>query len=320
MKYGIWGSVINSMEKKFPSSYLDSYLLECGYNGYSSIVFANGPDILYEKYIDGINSKTKQDISFLVPGILSLLTGIAIDRHYLKSVEVPIRTILPEFDLGRDHLHRVIKVKHLLSMSSGLLWSSSRHWLRPIYYDLLNLDNTSEVLSDILVSNVPGMQYSYKEWDYLLLAVILENVLNVSLNEFCQEALFRPLGIQLNEDNFNISSKTIIHNLYGNQHSFSCSVDDIHKLSQMLLNNGMYGDKKILSRGYIREMLQPQKTNENYGYLWSLYPFGYGIVGSCSQGLIINPEQNVIYILLLQDKYQNIEYRGIYAKLLENLL
>ena len=307
------------MDKQFSSSYLDAYLVEHHYKDYSSIVFAKGPYILYEKYAESFNANTNQDTSFLIPGIISLLTGIAIDRHYLKSLEVPIRTILPEFDMGRDHLHRIIKIKHLLSMTSGLLWSSSKHWIRPIYYDLLYKENTSDVLSELLVSNVPGMQYCYKEWDYILLAVILEKVLKVSLDEFCCEVLFDPLDIYLSKDDFNLSSKSIIHNLYADQHNFSSSVNDIHKLSQMLLNNGVYKKKKILSLGYVRDMQQPQEANNSYGYMWTLFPFGYGIIGKCNQKLILNPKLNISYLLLLKDDHNNIEYRGIYAKLLENM-
>ncbi len=308
------------MNKKFPSSYLDQYLSEHHYTDYSSIIFAKENNIIFEKHREGYTSDTKQDVSFLVPSLISLLTGIAIDRHHLKSVEVPIYTILPEFDLGRDHLHRVIKIKHLLSMTSGLLWSSSMHWLRPIYYDLLNNVNTSDVLSDILVSNVPGMKYCYKEWDYILLAIILEKVLDVSLDDFCKEALFMPLDIHLTQDDFCISVESIIYNLYGKEKNFTCSPNDINKLSQMIINNGIHENKKVISIGYIREMFEPQKANHNYGYLWSLYPFGYGINGSCSQRLIINLDLKISYLLLLKEKHKKLEYNGIYAKLMEHLL
>lgn len=308
------------MGEQLSNSYLDDYLSEHDYNDYSSIVFIRNSEIIYQKHKEGINLDTKQDISFLIPAIISLLTGIALDRHYLKSVEVPIRTILPEFDIGRDHLHRVIKIKHLLSMSSGLLWSSSMHWLRPIYYDLIHEENTSYVLSDILVADVPGMHYCYKEWDYILLSVTLEKVLDVSLDEFCKEALFKPLGIELSEQDFYLSSKSIITNMLQHQNNFTCSSKDVCKLSQMLLENGIYQNKKILSKGYMRDMLEPQKTNPDFGYLWTLYPFGYGIIGKCNQGLILNPGYKISYILLLQNKQEKVEYCGIFAKLMEHVL
>lgn len=304
----------------FSESYLDEYLSEHHYNDYSSIVFTKNSEVIFEKYRAGFHGETKQDMAFLIPGIISLLTGIAIDRHYLKSVEVPVRTILPEFDCGRDHLHRIIKIKHLLSMDSGLLWSSSMHWQRPILYDLINQENTSYVLSDILVSHVPGMQYCYKEWDYILLAVILEKVLPCSLNEFSQEALFRPLGIELQDEDFYLSSKSILRNLYLKERNFTGSTNDIHKLSYMLLNNGKVGSKKLLSVGYLREMQQPKKTNDSYGYLWTLFPFGYGIIDRYCQGLILNPDLHISYSLLLKEKHKKLEYRGIYAKLMEHVL
>lgn len=305
------------MDKHTNSSGIDDYLISHGFLDCSSIVFSKDGNILYEKYHKNFYFTKNQDISFLIPGIIGLLTGIAIDRHYLKSVEVPVRSVLPEFDLKKDHLHRVMKVKHLLSMNSGILWSSSNFWLSPIYYNLLNSGNPAAVLSNILVADVPGLHHYYKEWDFILLALMLESTLDCSLQEFCQEVLFRPLDIILSDSTFYLSSDSIIRNLLSSDRTLNCSPEDLHKLGILLINNGIYNGKKIISAGFMREMQAPQKTNPNYGYMWSIYPFGYGIIGKCGQCMIVNPEKKLIYILLSKDKRKRKEYRGIYAKLLE---
>lgn len=305
------------MDMNRNSSRIDDYLISHGFSDYSSIIFSKDGNILYEKYHDNYHFKKNQDISFLISGIIGLLTGIAIDRHYIKSVEVPIYKVLPEFDLKKDHLHRVIKIKHLLSMTSGILWSSSNFWLKPIYYDLLYSGNPAEAISNILVAEVPGLHYCYKEWDFILLALILEKALDCSLQEFCQNALFKHLDINLSDSTFNLSSDAIIHNLFSTDHNLNCSPEDIHKIGKLLINNGFYNGKKIISAGFMREMQTPQKTNPNYGYMWSIYPFGYGIIGKCGQCFIVNPEKKLIYLLLSKDKTNRKEYNGIYAKLLE---
>lgn len=308
------------MEEIYLSSVMDDYLVTHGYTDYSGILLSKKGEILYSKYHIDYSVDQLQDISFLVPGIISLLTGIALDRHYIKSVEVPIRTILPEFDLGIDHLHRIIKIKHLLSMSSGILWSSSKLWLTRIYRDLLTLNNPAMALSDVLVANVPGMQYYYKEWDFILLATILEKVLHCSLDEFCQEALLKPLGINVSEEDFSISSESIIQNFFSTRQSINLSIADLHKIAEMLINKGKYQNKRIISAGYIREMLTPQKTNAEYGYMWSIYPYGYGINDRYGQSFTIVPDQEICYILLTRHKYTRKDYNGVFTKLREELL
>ncbi len=307
------------MKEQVLSSTMNDYLVTHSYTDYSGILLSKKGKILYSHYHKDYSIDQVQDISFLVPGIISLLTGIALDRHYLKSVEVPIRTVLPEFDLRTDHLHRIIKIKHLLTMSSGILWSSSKLWLRPIYIDLLKLHNPALALSDILVADVPGMQYCYKEWDFILLATILEHILDCSLDEFCQEALFKPLNIEVLEEEFSISSESIIQNFFSTRQSINLSIADVHKIAEMLINKGKYHNKRIISAGYIREMLTPQKTNAEYGYMWSIYPYGYGIADKFGQSFIIIPDQEIFYILLTRHKYTRKDYSGVFTKLWESI-
>lgn len=52
--------------------------------------------------------------------ILSALIGIAIEKGYIKNVDVPIIHYFPQFD--KDKEDERITIKHLLTMTSGLHW------------------------------------------------------------------------------------------------------------------------------------------------------------------------------------------------------
>ena len=77
---------------------------------------------------------------------------------------------------------------------------------------------------------------------------------------------------------------------------------DMARIGAMVLAGGTFDGKRILSEGYIREMLTPyQKLGERfgsmeYGYLW-YKPYAdrevYAAIGDCGNIIYINREENV---------------------------
>jgi CubicO group peptidase (beta-lactamase class C family) len=80
------------------------------------------------------------------------------------------------------------------------------------------------------------------------------------------------------------------------------SAKDMATIGELVLNNGMYDGKRIISEEYISEMLTPrQKLGErmgymNYGYLW-YKPFDdrevYAAIGDSGNIIYINREKDI---------------------------
>ncbi|HYR07540.1 MAG TPA: serine hydrolase domain-containing protein, partial [Longimicrobium sp.] len=109
------------------------------------------------------------------------------------SLDDDVRRHVPEVpDYGTP-----ITLRHLLNHTSGLRdWGSVMQlagWPRGtrIYTHAHALDVISRQKS---LNFTPGAEYSYSNTGYNLLAIIVERVSGVSLNEFSRRELFEPLG------------------------------------------------------------------------------------------------------------------------------
>lgn len=109
------------------------------------------------------------------------------------SLDDNIREHVPEIPA----YDRPITIRHLLHHTSGLrdyltLWSlSGRN-----FADSMTEEEILDLLSRQKALNFPpGDQYMYSNSGYFLLAVIVKRVSGLSLREFAEENIFRPLGM-----------------------------------------------------------------------------------------------------------------------------
>ena len=105
-----------------------------------------------------------------------------------------VRTHVPELPTYDD----TITIRHLLNHTSGLRdWGSVaalEGWGRGTrthdHDDVLRILATQRSLN-----HRPGHEYSYTNSGYNLLSIIVERISGQSLNEFCRERIFEPLGM-----------------------------------------------------------------------------------------------------------------------------
>ena len=86
----------------------------------SVLVWQDG-QLQAECYFNGFTAESRHNIKSVVKSILSIGIGIAQDQGLL-NLDDKISKYLMEFNEGRDLRHRMITIKHLLTMSSGIFW------------------------------------------------------------------------------------------------------------------------------------------------------------------------------------------------------
>ena len=83
------------------------------------------------------------------------------------------------------------------------------------------------------------------------------------------------------------------------------SAKDMSTIGELLLEDGVFNGKRIISEGYLKEMLSPHlKLGErfgfmNYGYLW-YKPYDdrevYAAIGDSGNIIYINTEFQILFI------------------------
>src|SRR5690606_23438885 len=84
------------------------------------ILFQNG-EIVHQHYARGGSFEKPINIKSASKSILNALTGIALQRGDLRSLDAPISEYLPQYfaRIPNNDQRRAITVRHLLTMSSG---------------------------------------------------------------------------------------------------------------------------------------------------------------------------------------------------------
>ncbi|MDD2710067.1 MAG: serine hydrolase [Verrucomicrobiae bacterium] len=176
----------------------------------------------------------------------------------LLDFDTPFTAYLPEYTAP---LKNPVTVRDLAMHLSG--FGQQNHYTA----------NTGGEIRKKLVSvppqNPPREKFEYSCWNYHLLGMIIENVTGKSLDHFCSERIFSPLGMRNTSlgkpltSNPELLAKTcgtekpgqisdfIAFKLYrdgftaGNAGVFSCA-PDLAKFCRCLLNSGKYSEEKQL--------------------------------------------------------------------------
>lgn len=173
----------------------------------------------------------------------SLGIGIASDKGYL-NIEDEIISYFPEQlpEQISNNLSK-IKIKHLLTMTSGLNNNA--------YEELYPQKNWIKAFLNQKFPQEPGSYYCYSTHGSHMLSAIVEKATGNSLLEFLNENLFKQLDIPKPQ------WETCPLGMTAGGMGLSLSTESIAKVGVMLLNKGIYQRKRILSESYVNEATSP---------------------------------------------------------------
>jgi CubicO group peptidase (beta-lactamase class C family) len=227
-----------------------------------------------------------------------------------------------------------IKIKNLLLHNSGIggeIDSMDINW---------NKDDLLIALSNIRLKYKTGEQILHSEINSLILQLIVERIAGRPLDEFLNERLFKPLGMdntfflstkKLNVDN-NIMNNNqfqygsylsqtellnkIMNGVSGFDGLYSTS-DDLSIFAQMILQNGYYDGEQYISAATIKLFTTPQLPESYSGLGWSTYisevnicndfsDSSFGYIADNGSSIWIDPDKKIFIILLADSIFENI--------------
>lgn len=243
------------------------------------IVYKKGEKVI-EEYFKGAHENESVHTFSVVKSIVAILVGIAIDKGYLESVHQKVLDFFPEYKLKRNQEQlKEVTIENFLTMTVPYKFKSEP-WTKVC---------TSEDWGGKILEQIGGKQQIGEKFQYSTLGIqVLSNVLskatNMSLKDFATKYLFEPLEIQ-DVPNANVYDRASQESFYKTRDSrgwvkdpngnyttgwgLSLTTDDFAKIGLMVLNKGVYNEKRILSEQYICDMLVERE--ETYGYLWWIY-------------------------------------------------
>jgi CubicO group peptidase (beta-lactamase class C family) len=188
--------------------------------------------------------------------IVSMAVGLLVDDGRIKSLDTPVAAFYPEWNQGKK---RDITIRHLMTHTSGLQNEPNTNVEIYPSPDFVQLALSAEL------EDTPGRAFRYNNKALNLLAGVVQKASGKRLDAFLQERLFAPLGIV---------TATWTLDQAGNPHGMSglqIEPRDLAKLGQLMLNNGQWNGKQLLSAKWVAlSTTLSTKLAPQLGLLWWL--------------------------------------------------
>jgi CubicO group peptidase (beta-lactamase class C family) len=251
-----------------------------------------GGRIAIERYFRGAESAEAINTKSVTKSVLSALTGIALARGTLDSIDAPVAKWLAA-DLPEDadtHMSR-LTVRHLLSMTAGFEWQENG----PVTRDWMRSPNQVRFTLGMRTVAPPGRDFNYNTAASHLLAVALSRAARMGLAEYADSMLFTPIGVTLGpwgrDSQGNFEGGSELH----------LTPRDMARFGLLYLGRGRWKDRQVVPEAWVLESTRPQGRID-YGYYWWYLPEEWGgpainALGYGGQLISIVPDANAVIVL-----------------------
>ncbi|MFK7935429.1 MAG: serine hydrolase domain-containing protein [Saprospiraceae bacterium] len=260
----------------------------------ASIAIIDQGEVVYAKgfgYADRANNiKVTPETPFKVASVTKSFTALAVMQLHEKgllNINESIKKYIPELTIAnRFAEENEIYIKDILTHLSGL---PSDVFNGMIAVNPPDIHWLIAELNKQQLTTPPAFYLSYSNVGYGLLGLLIERVSGLSYAEYMQQHVFAPLEMNhssaVNDVTENLSKgyadKKELLMAKSSSPGGSCissSALDLLKFTQMLLQDGQFNDKKLISSTAVAEMETNWQANnslptaETYGYALDVRP------------------------------------------------
>jgi CubicO group peptidase (beta-lactamase class C family) len=237
-------------------------------NIHSVLIVKNGKLVL-EEYFYGYARHKIHSMMSVSKSITSLLIGITIDQKKISDIDKKIYEFFPSYrDISWDDLKNTIRLKHVLNMTAGLDWN---YWVysdadpRSTTQAMIGSDDWIRFVLEREMVDTPGKRFVYSNGLTILLGEILRNATGEYADKFAEEFLFDRLGIS------DFSWQKLPDGTIITAWGLNLKPCDMAKIGYMMLKEGKWKDKRIVSSSWVKESTKAQSEGDmllgsGYGY------------------------------------------------------
>lgn len=287
----------------------------------------------YDSASPSVQCSTLFDLASLTKVLATTLSIMKLSDQGRFNSDSKLTDYFPEIS---DPEKKKITLRHLLTHTSGY-----ESW-RPFH--LQGEPTKAEIINTILNAKLvyhPGDSSIYSDWNFILLAQIIEKISGLPLDQFANQEIYQPLGLK--NTLFNPSARDLntiapteldtvwrkrlvqgtVHDetaqllggVSGHAGLFS-TIQDVSVLAQLLLNKGEFNGIRIFSPETVEQFTKLSSFKGLRGLGWDIKspkgytsagtlmgPKTYGHLGFTGTSIWIDPEMGVGVIVLSNRVY-----------------
>ena len=195
----------------------------------------------------------------------SALIGIARGQDRLPDLQTGLLELFPQYDKieNLDKNKRKVTLHHILSMTAGFEWDEFSPGAMSDPNMMRSPDWIRHVL-DLPMRDAPGTRWVYNSGCSMLLSDILQRSTGLAVDEFAQQYLFEPIGIE--NWRWSLGKNDVINTAGG----LSMTRRDMARLGILYLNNGRWRGRQVVPEDWVI-LSTSLKTQANADY----FPYAY---------------------------------------------
>ncbi len=269
--------------------------------------------IVYEGYFNGKKRESIHTSFSAAKSFVSALIGVAITDGSIESVDDPVIKYIPEIaGRGLDEM----TIRDLLLMNSGIRYQYNYElpfYLHPFGDDSLTYYSTDMRKTALRVEadGTPiGKVFHYNNYHLLLEGLILERSTGMTVSEYMQEKIWKPMGAEYPASWSLDSEESGFEKM---ESGINARAVDYARFGSIFLHNGFWNGAQILSEEWIYESTSPiqrdlghEVLNDGkwyYKYHWAGLQnvdgtYDYYAHGHFEQLVYVAPRKNVVIVRL----------------------
>ena len=223
--------------------------------------------LLRDTHLHTLQSVTKS--------VTSVALGIAVDEGHIPDVEVPAWSYLEAYapDMT-DSRRSEATLEDFLTMRSGIDWATAGETYTDNTHPTVILEGSDEWIRYVVDRPMqidPGQQWDYNDGVSVLLGKIVREATGRRIDEWAQEKLFEPIGI----DGYHW--KLTPDGEVDTEGGLYLSAHDLARVGYLMLRGGEWNGRRVVSEDWVRASTAPivsdiNPTNDRpdpgYGYQW----------------------------------------------------
>ena len=242
--------------------------------------------------------------------VASTLIGVAIQRGMIPDTDVAALSFFDERQFpDPDGRKARITLEDVLTMRSGFEWDEWSFGIEDLRNDCIRLEGSEDWIDYLLQKPMaadPGTVFVYNSGSTHLLSGIVREATGKTIDEYAEEQLFGPLGIESHH------WKKTPRGLPDTEGGLYLKPRDLAKLGLLFLRDGVWEEERLLPEGWVERSITPWvkdiapangRRDPGYGYKWWILDDGEGeapklfaAMGFGGQFLYVVPDLELIAV------------------------
>ena len=207
--------------------------------------------------------------------VTSVAFGIAVDEGTIGSVDDPawpwFEAYAPDMS---DPRRAATTIEDFLTMRSGIAWANPGETYDDAVHPTVVLEGSDQWIRYVVdrpMATDPGTRFDYNDGVSVLLGKIVREATGRRLDEYAEEKLFGPIGID--EYYWKITPDGEVDSEGG----LYLSTHDLARIGYLMLRGGEWDGRQVVSEEWVRASTAPviddlapdnDSANGGYGYQW----------------------------------------------------